>query len=245
MQSKEISKGRIVLKKEQEKVKTLLPEDLAEHLEHATIQNVLKALKVMDKETSARVIADLSLDFQKEVLRRYSAERAAQILSLLDPAEGVDALLAIDKTKRKEILHFVEPAKRKKIEHLVHLSKTPIGHLLTSNYLAMPSDSLVKQVIDAIHSGPEDFSELLYVYFVNKENQIVGVLSLYELLLQKFDTPVYKVMNQNLILGRLTTPIEIVLHRILKYKLYAMPIVDEDRHILGVVSLQDIDIKGT
>ena len=69
---------------------------------------------------------------------------------------------------------------------------------------------------------------------------MVGALHLHELLLNKPDVPLYRFMNQNLILGRLTTPKEIILRRMLKYHIYAIPIVDENRALLGIVSLQDI-----
>jgi CBS domain-containing protein/sporulation protein YlmC with PRC-barrel domain len=240
LQPSQVSKGRIVLKKEQEKVRKLHPEDLAEHLEHANIQTVLKALRVMDEDMSARVIADLNLDYQKEILGRYSAERAGKILSLIDPDESVDVLLALEKDKRSEILSYVEKGKKRRIEHLMRHAKTPIGHLLASEYITVSSDALIKDVFETVRVETSSFSELLYVYAVNKDNQVVGVMNVHELLLHKSDTPVYKIMNQNLVLGRLTTPKEIVLRRMLKYHIYGMPIVDESRVLLGVVFLQDI-----
>jgi magnesium transporter len=240
IQPEGVGKKRIVLKKELEKLKKIHPEDLAEHLEQATIRNVIKALHVMDKDTSARVIADLNLDYQKEILGRYSAEHAGQILSLIDPDESVDALLVLEKAKREEILPFIEKNKRKQIEFLLHHAKTPIGHLMTTDYLSLPADITIKTAIEKIKNQTAEFSELMYVYAVNKDTQIVGVLNLHELLLQKVDSPLFKVMNQNLILSRLTTPKEIVLRRMLKYHIYAMPIVDENRVLLGIVSLQDI-----
>lgn len=240
IQPEQVAKKRIVLKKELEKLKKIHPEDLAEHLEQATIRNVLKALRVMDKETSARVIADLNLDYQKEILARYSAEHAGQILSLIDPDESVDALLVLEKEKREAILPYIENPQRKQIEFLLRHTKTPIGHMMTTEYLTVPADILIKNAIEKIKNETNEFSELLYLYAINKDNQIVGVLNLHELLLQKSDLPIYKSMNQNLILSRLTTPKEIVLRRMLKYHLYAMPIVDENRTLLGIVSLQDI-----
>lgn len=240
IQPNQIAKGRIILKKEQEKLERILPEDLAEHLERANIANVLKSLRVMDKDLSARVIADLNLDYQKEIFGRYSDKQAGHILSLIDPDESLDVLLALDREKRDAILMNIEKDKRDQIKFLMQHAKTPIGHLMSTNWIAVPADTMVKTAIDRIKKETEDFSDLHYLYVVNKENQIVGVLNMHELLLQKSDMLLYKVMNQNLVLGRLTTPKEIVLRRLLKYHLYAMPIVDENRNILGVVSLQDI-----
>ena len=236
----EVANGRIVLKKEQEKVRKMHPEDLAEHLEHATIRNVLKSLKVMDKNLSARVLAELNLDYQKEILGRYSAEHAGQILSLIDPDEAVDVLLSLEKEKREDILPHIDKAKKKAIEFLLRHAKTPIGHLMTTEFVSLSSDLLIKDVIEYITKETGEFSEVLYAYASNKENQVVGVLNLHELLIQNPDESFYKVMNQNLVLGRLTTPKEIVLRRMLKYHIYAMPIVDDNRELIGIVPLQDL-----
>lgn len=240
LQASEIAKNRIVLKKEQEKLHKILPEDLAEHLEKASIHNIIKTLRVMDKDISAQVIADLNLDYQKEIIGRYSSEHAAQLLALIDADEIVDVLLVLEKSKQQEILKWLPAEKRRQVEHLLQHAKTPIGHLLSTNYLAVAADSTIRSALTKIHREGGNFSELLYVYVFNQKNQVVGVFNLQELLIQKPDRPVYKSMNQNLVLGRLTTPVEIVLSRLLKYHLYAMPIVDDNRQLLGIVSLQDI-----
>ena len=242
----QVESGRIVLKSEQEKLNKLHPEDLAEHLEHANIQNVLRSLKVMDEEMSARVIADLNVDYQREIFKRFSPEHAGEILSLIGPDEAVDVLLSLDHDRREEILKHIAKGKKGAVTHLLHLAKTPIGHLMSTEYVAVASDMTVREVIEKIRKETGDYSELEYVYCVNKDDQIVGVETLHELLQQKLDTPFYRFMNQNLILGRLTTPKEIALRRMVKYSIYALPIVDENRKLLGVVSLQSVveDLVG-
>lgn len=240
IQPKDIAKGRIVLKKDLEQLKKIHPEDLAERLENSTIHNVLKALKVMDSKLSARVVADMNLDYQKELFKRFSPERAGKILSLIDPDEAVDALLLIDETKRQAILPYVDKKQKKEIEYLIKHAKTPIGQVMTTEWHAINADMTIRTVVDSIKKETSDFSELVYVYGVNRENQIVGALDLHMLLLQKPEIPFYKVMNQNLVLGRLTTPKEILLRRMLKYNLNSIPIVDEKRTIIGIVILHDI-----
>ena len=241
IEDNELAKGRIVLKSEKEKLKKIHPEDLAEHLEHANIRNVLRALRVMDEKMSARVIADLNVDYQREIFQRFSAENAGNILSLIHSDEAVDVLLSLDVQKREEILEHIQKGKKQPILHLLAHAKTPIGHLLSTEYLAVPSDSSVKVALDQVKNNTDGFEELLYVYLTNKDNQIVGVVNLHQLILQKPEELLYKIMNQNLVLGRLSTPKEILLRRMIKYDIYAIPIVDEKRSLLGIVSLQDIN----
>jgi CBS domain-containing protein/sporulation protein YlmC with PRC-barrel domain len=240
IEEKELANNRIVLKSEKEKLKKIYPEDLAEHLEHATVRNVLRSLRVMDKELSARVVADLNVDYQREIFQRFSAEHSGEILSLIDADEAVDVLLSLDSGRRKNILAHIKDDKKAPILHLLHHAKTPIGHLMTTEYLSVYADTSVKNTLDKLRKNTSEYSELLYIYVINKNEQIVGVINIHELLMQPSDMPLYKIMNQNLVLGRLTTPKEIVLRRLIKYNLYALPIVDENRKLLGIVPLQNI-----
>jgi CBS domain-containing protein/sporulation protein YlmC with PRC-barrel domain len=240
IQPKELQNGRIVLRKAQEQLKKMFPEDLADDLEKTTITNALNILKVMDKEMSAKVIADLKLNYQEEVLNRFPAEKSAEILSLIDPDEAVDVLLALNSKKKNEILSKMKKDVRTDLEQLLSHAKTPVGHLMTSDFLAVNSDKTVKDAIEAVKKVADDFSEIFYIYVKNKQDQLVGVINLSELLTQKPDTQLFRIMNQNLVLGRLTTPKEIVANKLLKYHLYAMPIVNENKTLLGIVSLQDI-----
>lgn len=240
IESDQLAEGRIVLKETRERLKRIRPEDLAEHLEHATVRNVIKSLRVMNKEMSARVIADLNLDYQREIFHRFSPQHAGEVLSLVDADEAVDVLLSLDNEKRQEILGHIQHGKKGPIVHLLKHSKTPIGHLMNTEYITISADLTVRQALEKIRKETADFSELLYIYALNKENRLVGVISLHELITQKPDIVLFKIMNQNLILGRLTTTKEIMLRRMIKYNLYSIPIVDEDRNILGVVTLQNI-----
>ena len=130
--------------------------------------------------------------------------------------------------------------KRREIEHLLNLSKTPIGDILTTEYVTVAPEMIVKEVGKLVRREKFDLASIYYIYVVNNNNQFVGVFDLYDLVFQHPDTPVYKFMTQNVIAAHLTTPREIVLKKMLKYKLLALPIINKDKNILGVVTFDDI-----
>jgi magnesium transporter len=98
----------------------------------------------------------------------------------------------------------------------------------------------VREVIDQVRQSTREFNDLHYVFVLNKEEQLVGVFSLHELLLQQHESHVYKFMNPNVTVVYLSTPESVVLRKLLKYKLYALPVVDPERHILGLVTFDDV-----
>lgn len=94
--------------------------------------------------------------------------------------------------------------------------------------------------MDKIKKETADFSFLNYVYVVNKEEQLVGVLNLHELMMQDPSTPIYKFMTSNVIAVYLTTPEEIVFKKMLKYQIHALPVINSKKHLLGIVTFDNI-----
>jgi magnesium transporter len=158
----------------------------------------------------------------------------------LDPDEAVDVLLTLSKKKREEVMEQLNSKIKDKILHLLELSKEPIGALVTTEYLTAGPEDTVRQVIDRIKKETSDFSSLYSIYVVNQEKQLIGVISLPEVLRQDLDTPFYKFMTQNLVVIHLTTPVEIAMKKFLKYRLSALPVINKEKRIEGIVNLDDI-----
>ncbi len=236
----ELARGKVVLKKTQNKLKKIRPEDLADHLETTNINNASKLLMVLDDEFAAEVIGNLHVTYQNALFQRFSPEKAAKVVQLVDPDEAVDIILTLPAKKRERIMDLLTKEKRKEIEYLLDLSKTPIGELITSEFLTVPSDYTVRKAIDAIKKGTSDFSFLNYLYVVNKENQLVGVVNLHEILMESLDSPMYRFMNQNMIVAHLITPEEIAIKRMLKYKIHALPVIDKNKRMLGIITYDDV-----
>lgn len=239
VQPLEVAKGKIILKEEKAKMKRLQPEDLADYLERSNTINVLKVLRLLDSQQAADVIADINTTAQMKLFNRIGPEKAAQTIALIDLDEAVDILLALTLEKRKEILAHLTGSKKQEILHLMHLSKTPIGQLMSTRFITVLSDITVRKALDEIRNETRDFSNMFYLFIKNSNNQLIGVISLHELLMQNMDDPVYKVMRQNIVVVRLTTPKEIAVQKMLKYHLYAVPVIDENRTMIGIVSLNN------
>lgn len=240
IQPLELSRGHVKIKKESKRFEKIRPEDLADYLEQTNILNVKNILNMLDMRKAAEVIGQLNINYQTALFKHFTTEKIAKIISFVDPEEAVDVLLTLPKNKREKVLDALSADTREQIEYLLRLSKTPIGDVLTTEYLTVHSDVTVKQAIETLKKEANDFHSLYYVYVVNKDNQLVGVFSLHELLLKNLDVPVYKFMTQNLSVVYLTTPELAVFKKMVKYKLSALPVVDTEKQILGIVNFDDI-----
>lgn len=240
IQPLELARGRIVLKKEEEKLEKIRPEDLADHLEKTNIYNVNKVLALLDKEFAAEVIQNLNLSYQKGLFKTFTPEKAAEVLNLVEADEAADILLALPEKKREEIEGLLDDKKRKDVTHLIRLSSTPIGELMITQFLTVKSNDTVNQIRSKIKKETEDFYFFNAIYVVNDQDQLIGVFNLHEMIMQEGDVPAHKFMNQNVIVVHLRTPREIALKKMLKYRIRSFPVIDDEKHILGVISFDEV-----
>lgn len=240
IQPLELTRGKVKLRKAEEKLKNIRPEDLADYLETTTIDNVKKILHLLSKEQAVEVINNLNLNYQINLLRQYKPEKAAEIISLLDEDEAADILLALSDKRRKIIFNLLPKEKKEELSKLLQLSKTPIGDLINNEFLTVSPQNTVKEVIDKIKKETVDFYYLNNIYVVNENKQLIGVFNLHELILKNLETPVYKFMITNPIVLHLTTPKKIALKKIIKYKITTLPVITEDKKIVGVISVDDL-----
>lgn len=240
IQPVELSRGKVVLKREETKLTKLRPEDLADHLERLSLKNLTKILDLLPNEYEADVIQNLNINHQRLLFRSIKAEHAAHVLSRVDPDEAVDILLSLSPKRREAIRAVLPPAAAGPIDHLMTLSKTDIGGLATSNFFTARPEESAGNLRRRIRSETSAATPLVYVYVINKNSELVGVCNLHELMLQDTDAPAYKFMVPNVVPVYLTTPPEIALTKMIKYKLYALPIINQKRHMLGIVTIDDL-----
>ena len=240
----ELSRGHVKIKKELTKLQKIRPEDLADYLERTNVSNISRILNVIDEHTATGVIENLNINYQTELFRQFEPKKGAKIIAKIDAEEAADILISLTKKRRNEILDALDSKSFEKITHLLNLSRTPVGHLLTTEYLAVPSSDRVKDVIFKVNEKTREYFVLFYVYVLNEKEELVGVFNLHELLLQKQETSVYKFMHQNLITIHLNTPEAIVLRKLVKYKLYSLPVISKENKIMGVVTFDDVIDRG-
>ena len=240
IQPLELIRGKVRLRGQEEKMQKVRPEDLADYLERTNVINAGKFLKILDTEKAAEVVSNLNINYQTSIFKHFQSDKAARMITFIDPDEAVDVLLTLSKKKREEIMGYLEEPVRNQIERLLDFSKNPIGDLITTEYLTVAPEDTVRQVLDIIRKTTADFSTLDYVYVVNKKLELVGVFSLHNLVLQDLETPIYKFMTQNVVVIHMTTPLEIAVKKMLKYKLYALPVISQEKTIQGIVTIDDI-----
>jgi Mg/Co/Ni transporter MgtE len=240
IQPVELSRGKVMLKKEETKLTKLRPEDLADHLERLSVKNLTKILDLLPNEYEADVVQNLNISHQRTLFRTVKPAHAAQVLSRVDPDDAVDILLSLPARRRDAIINMLPADAKGPIDHLIGLSTSDIGSLATSDFFTANPEETAGNVKRRMKKDTDTSTPLTYIYVVNKKQELVGVCNLHELILQDMDTPLYKFMIPNVVAVYLTTPPSIAISKMVKYKIYSLPIINEKRQMLGMVTIDDV-----
>lgn len=236
----ELARGKVVMKQADLKLKRLKPEDLAGHLDSMNIRNVKRIVGLFDYEYTAQLLKNMNSVTQTSLIRSFVPSKSSHVLALLEASEAVDILLTIPRHERDKITDLFDKHRQHEIKRLMGLAKTPVGNVVSNEYVVVKPHQTAGDVLSDIRSNHPDLDDIQHVYVVNNEIQVIGVFGLYELILQKSDMEAYKFMVQSPVVVHLTTPKEIVIRRMIKYKLNSLPVVTEKGHMIGIVKLDDI-----
>lgn len=236
----ELEKGKVQLKKDADSMERMRPEDLADYLEQTNIRNVNKVMNRLNEEYAADVIEDLNANFQSALFRRFTPEKSAKLLELIDTEDAIDILLTLPKDKRKEILAVLPEKKQKKLVSLLKISGTQIGHLITSDYIHVKPSTTVQDSFAIIKEKSKKVEFTSYIYVINEEDQLVGVFNISELFRQETNEVIGNFMQQDIIVVHITTPLVIAIKKMLKYKIYALPVVTNNKQMMGILRFNDV-----
>lgn len=240
IQPLELTRGRVVVKSRFTRIKKLHPADLADYLETQNFKNVLALIEGIDKEYLADVMSELNPNFQINLLSQMSIEKITPIISYMDPDDAVDVISQFPKKKRDEVVDRLPKKEAGQIKKLLKFSGNPLGDLINSEFLVVFPEQITRDVIKKIREETLGFSLFHNIYVVSSGGQLIGVFNLQELLLQKEDAPVFKFMTQRIYVANLQTPVDVAFRRMLKYKITSIPVVDEKKKIIGIISVDDI-----
>jgi magnesium transporter len=221
------------------KLAELHPADLASIIEELTPRDRLGVLGVLDDEAFADVVEEMEPDTQVEVLEDLEPARAADILEEMSPDDAADLVADLSDRSRDEILALMEADEAAEVRDLLSFPEDSAGGLMTTELVAMPERMSATQAIERLRELEPDAETIYYVYVVDDDDRLVGVLSLRDLIVAQPDTAISEVMIKEPVAVGVLEPAESVAETIAHYNLLAIPVVDDDGRLAGIVTVDD------
>jgi magnesium transporter len=211
--------------------------DLVPHLEPSEVAVLIQWLP--DDEI-AMILEELAPTEAARILRSLSANEAGELLGVMDPDDAADVVEQLPDEEVHEILVRMQPDDAAEIRRLSGYEPDTAGGIMTPAYVAVARDATSAQAIAAIRRLVDEAETVNYVYVVDDERHLLGVLSLYRLLLSPDTTPVEKLMAPSTVRVRASADQETAARILTDRNLLAIPVVDDDDHLLGIITEDDV-----
>ena len=227
------------LKVPYEKVADLHPADLAEILSDLSRAETSAFLELLDLETLADTLEEVEPDFQASLIEEMTDERVADVLEEMSPDEAADLLAELPKDRSEELLKLMDREEAEDVRMLLAYPDDSAGGIMTTDFVAIQEDLTAAELIAMIRQNANDAETIYYIYVTDQENRLNGVFSLRQLVLANPDAHVSEFMETRVITVDLLDSQTDVAQVIAKYNLLAVPVIDEEKHMQGIVTADD------
>lgn len=231
--------GRLKLKVTAERLKALHPADIARILNDLDPAQRADVMETLDLETAADALSEAHPEVQASIVESLKDELAADILEEMEPDEAADVLGDIDPAKREDILEEMEPEEAEDVKELLVYDDETAGGLMTTEYMAISKDMTAQETIDKLRELEPNAEMVYYVYVVDSSEHLVGVISLRDLIVAQPATRVEDFMVSKVIHVHLDATVEEVAKALSEYNLLAVPVVDEENRLQGIITFDD------
>ena len=217
----------------------LHPADLASIIDQLAPRDRAGVLASLDDEAVADAMEEMEPDTQVEVLEDLTPERAADILEEMSPDDAADLVADLSDDARDEILALMESDEKAEVQELLSYPEDTAGGIMTTEFVAVPATLSAGQTIDRLRELEPDAETIYYVYVVDDDDRLVGVLSLRDLIVAQPDTPISEVMIREPVAVGVLADEDEVAEVVAHYNLLAVPVVDDAGRLVGIVTVDD------
>jgi magnesium transporter len=232
--------GLLHLSVSQKKLSHLHPADLADIIEDLSSHERSAIFNVLDTETAAEALEEIDPKIQKALIEMIPIEVASDIVEEMSPSDAADLLADLPEERAEEILEGMEQEKAEDLrELLVHPEETA-GALMTTAYLSLAPGVTVETAIARLKAEAEHLDIIDYIYVVNEEEVLLGVVSIRDLLTAQNHQPLSQVLASRVVSVKLDEDQNEVVEAFAKYGFRALPVVDKEDHLKGVIGFKSV-----
>lgn len=218
------------------------PQDLAPAIENLKDEDKLTCFLLLDLENASKALAELHSDTQLNFLKTLGIAQMAPIISQMDVDDATDLILQLPEEEKIALLKVLpDPIQQAHVQELIHYPSESAGGIMSTDFLRLRSDMTIHLALNYVRRQAAEYkAQIYYLYVVDNNNQLVGVISLRSLISSPLSDLVANHMSTDLITCSVLDDQETVANTISKYDLIAIPIIDEQNILKGIVTIDDI-----
>lgn len=228
------------LKIAQDRLAQLHPADLADIIEDLDIHQRSAVFQSLDAETAAETLEETDPKIQVSLIEELNPAAASDIIEEMSLSEAADLLGDLPKDRAEGILMEMEKDIAEDVKELLSHHEEKAGGMMTTSFLGFPPTMKAADAMEAIRREAEDRDFIYYVYVVDASEHLLGMLSLRELLVAPPQTLLSELMDTRVVSVNLEAGKEEIASHFAKYGIMALPVVDEENSIQGVILFKNL-----
>jgi len=218
-------------------------------LHAAVAAEILEALEGRDAWTvlshsqvprQVKILRYMSLHSQVEIVQVADREPLSRLLEEMAPDDRVDILSRLDRDRVEQLLPLIAQAERNDIRRLLSYAEDSAGSIMTTEYASLPLDITVSEALEQLRQQAPDRETIYYVYLLDDQRQLRGLLSLREILFAALDAVLTDIMRRDVVSVPVDADQEFVARQLARYNFIAIPVVDSNDRLVGIVTHDDI-----
>lgn len=232
--------GSMRLRMSYKRLARLHPADIADIVEQMTSADRQAVFDSLDDETAADTLGETEDEIQAQILERMSPQRAVDILTAMAPDEAADVLADLPPERREQLIAAMRPEDAGDVQELMAYDEDSAGGLMTPEFVAIPEDLSAEAAIARIRELEPEAESIYYIYVADPEDRLRGVISLRDLIVAEPSRAIADLMIRKVISVPLDATEDEVTQVLAKYHLLAVPVVDDQDRIQGIVTFDDV-----
>ena len=222
-----------------ERLHELHPADLAEIVRDLNKLESGQLLDTLDVQHLADTLEEVEPEFQAELIQHMTDEKVADVLEEMEPDEAADLLGDMPKERKEDLLALMEKEDADDVRKLLTYPEESAGGIMTTEYASIGPDLAAAQAIEVLRAMSDEVETMFYVYVTDEENHLLGAFSLNNLIFASPGATVKDFMTKRVITVNLNDDQETVAQTVAKYDLVAVPVVDDQNCLHGIVTADD------
>ena len=231
---------RIKLRLSYDRVAQLHPADIADILEELSRDEQKSVIEGLDNETAAQALSEIPTRMQADLLESIPAEKAAHIVEEMPPDEAADVLHELSPETSAEVLSDMEKDEANEVRELLGFEENTAGALMTTEYVFVHETAAAAGAIEALKNFEGSVESIHVIYLVDSDAVLTGVVPVGRILLSPASQPVRDLAMDSLISVPSHASAAAVVDLFHKYNLISLPVVDDKRQLIGVVTADDV-----
>jgi magnesium transporter len=222
------------------KLEKIHPADLADIVEELSPAERGAIFESIDSEVAAEALSEVDPKMQASILESMEPEKAADIVEEMAPDEAANVLKGMEESTSEEILEEMEVAPESEVRELLEFKEDSAGGMMNTEYISLHETATVQDAMTALQGNEDQLESLNSLFLVDSEGRLTGTVPLARLFVASGATPLRQLASQTLISASVTEKQDELTELFDKYNLLALPVVDEERRLAGVITADDI-----